>query len=350
MITISESDDCIKVFRKLYKSFTKTGGISTANLKVVFYGEGIRANFDNVTINIDDTYDLSTGYSITNPLFISAILTHFDNSHENISLDFSDGKVKVDNYTFAYDDEGRISHDDCTEWHMKFSPAEWNNLEKKFDITLGNYNDPSKLDCIILAVNEGDALIVEPSYDMVKIEKPEALIETVGLEQSYGHSCNIFSLPKKIWEIFKDSDNEVFVEFYNDETIKIHSHNINLQHHASVAGGKYYSDIYFPNRAHEGKDISNIKNAILPLEKLISNLPEDSDKSGFSIEKGNITYQSDVIGHIENNDETFSISMELLISLLKDMDNPKLKRIEADKKYIQIFNDKIWVYFPDSEF
>lgn len=348
MITISESDACIKVFKKLYKSFTKTGGISTANLKVFFHNNGIKIKFDDVIIDIDGSYDLSAGYSVTNPLFISVILTHFENSHEDISIDFSDGKVKIDDYTFSYEKEG-ISLTVFTEWHMKFSSEQWNNLEKKFDITLGNYNNPEKLDCIILAVNEGDTFIIEPSYDMVKIEKPEALIETVSLEQSYGHSCNLFSLPKKIWEIFKDSDDDVFLEFYSDETVRIHSHNIQISYHADIIGGKYYAETYLPNRAQDGIDISNIKNAILPLEGLIKNLPEDSDRSGFLIEEGNILYQSDVIGHIENNDKTLSVSMELLISLLKDMDNPKMKRIEADKKYIQIFNDKIWAYFPDSE-
>lgn len=349
MITISESDACIKVFRKLYKSFTKTEGISTANLKVIFYSGGIRVKFDSVTIDINNVYDLSTGYSIANPLFVSAILTHFDNSHENISLEFSDGKVKVDDYTFTYENEG-ISCDCYTEWHMKFSPEQWNNLEKKFDITLGNYNDPTKLDCIILAVSEGEALMVEPSYDMVKIEKPEAFVEAVSLEQSYGHSSQIFSLPKKIWEVFKDSSDDIFLEFYNDDAIRIHTNGVQLNYCATLNGRKYYSETYFSQRAHEGTDISNIKNAVLPLEGLINNLPEDSDKSGFSIEKGNILYQFDVIGHIDNNEENFSVSMELLISLLKDMDNPKMKRIETDKKYIQIFNDKIWAYFPDSEF
>lgn len=349
MITISESDGCIKIFKSLYKSFTKTGEISTANSKVTFYSKGIRVRFDNIAIDIDHPYDLSTGYSISNLLFISAILTHFENSHEDISLNFIGGEVRVDNYSFSYEKEV-TSRDDYSNWQMKFSPEQWNNLEKKFDITLGNYNDPKKVDCILFIVNEGNAFIAEPSYDMVKIEKPEALIETVSLEQSYGHSCVIYSLPKKIWEVFKNSNDDIFIDFYNDEVLKIHSYDVMVKYNAELAGGSYYRDTYLPNRAYEGIDISNIKNAVLPLEGLINNLPEDSDRSGFSIEKGNITYQSEVIGHIENNEENLSVSIELLISLLKEMDNPKMKRIEADKKYIQIFNDKIWAYFPDSEF
>ena len=347
MITISESDDCLKVFKVLYKTFTKTGGFSTSDLKVVFYNNGIRIKFSYVCLDIGHSYDLPYGIAISNPLFVSAILAHFETSHEDISIEYDTKNVKIDSCIFSYTKED-VDSFECTDWHMKFSSEQWNNLEKKFDVSLENYKDPEKIDCIFFAINEGEVFIVEPSYDMVKIEKPEALIQTVSLEQSYGHSCNLFSLPKKIWEIFKGSA-DVFLGFYNGEEIRIHSRNIQLKCFANAPSAKYYNETYISKRAQEGADISNIKNAVLSLEKLVNNLSEDLDGLDFAIDKGNITYRSEVVGHIENNEESFSVSMKLLIYLLKEMDNPKMKRIEADRKLIQIFDDKTWAYFFDSE-
>lgn len=227
-----------KIFKELLTA-SKTQKTSTVPESIKFLKDkGYYLTFsENVrTIFIKDK-SVTDSFAISDSFIVPAICIGFDNGDSIIEFDKINSKAIVNGIEFAEvntfsadeaDDE--IDDDEITDYHLTFTKEQLENFENDFNISLGNYfKNPETVDTITFGINEGRIYKYATSTSCWKLSKltdNEATINTVKIEQDYGHTIKAWTLPHKIFNFMKMSDC-VNINF-DEDYIKINSKEFKL--------------------------------------------------------------------------------------------------------------------------
>lgn len=115
---------------------------------------------------------------------------------------------------------------------ISFSKEQFENLEKDFVFTSGNYYIHQKLfDVIIFIINEGKVYEYCPGVRLLKVSNLNATLDSATIEQTYGHSFVLYGVINKIiFDILKGKDR---VDFFLDGSYKFVSDNTVVEYTVS---------------------------------------------------------------------------------------------------------------------
>ena len=214
MTIIKKGSVAEKIFKELL-SASKTQKTSTVIESIRFlkdkgyylvFSENIRSIF------IKDK-SVTDSFAISDSFIVPAICIGFDNGDSVIEFDKTNSKAIVNGIEFTdidtdFDEEKY--NEEITDYHLTFTKEQLENFENDFNISLGNYfKNPETVDTITFGINEGRIYKYATSTSCWKLSKltdSEATINTVKIEQDYGHTIKAWTLPHKIFNFMKMSD------------------------------------------------------------------------------------------------------------------------------------------------
>lgn len=229
MIKITKESKIYSTFKKLNCSFAKTTNHMELPNRIIFTNGNISIRFhdDDSEIFIkDDNIDMADTFRIDENVesFMMFVLSHFVDTDEPLELAYNAGDEKL---TFV--NRGYVFNAPTTDFDgvpnvvkmMTYTQEEYAKLEPLFGTTLSNLSKPSTIDTINFGFREGKPIIVTANEYFRKFESPKANIDSVSIEQTYGHSCSYFIFPKKYYDLFKDNEGNIDIDFTSDEYMAI---------------------------------------------------------------------------------------------------------------------------------
>ena len=210
-MVITKDSVTAKIFREILVA-SKTQKANTVSTFVDFFkGKGIVVNFgESLQYIFIKNKDVDKTCSVSGSFIISAICASLDNNDAEIL--FKENEVDINGIIFEAseisEDRFEADRNHIINPHIVFTKEQLLNIEKNFDITLGNYFiSPTMTDVISFAVDEGNLYQFSSSASCWKITNVIADIDKVQLEQDYGHTTKIWTMPYKIFNFMKISDN-----------------------------------------------------------------------------------------------------------------------------------------------
>lgn len=354
-MVITKDSAVAKIFKELLKA-PKTQKATTISTSVEFFKEkGIVVNLDGDIQFIfikDKTVDKSC--SIQGSFIISAICSPL--SDTDVTITFTDGAACVNGIEFPTSEisEDRLDslNTSVAAPHITFTNEQLSKIEKDFDITLGNYFiSPTMVDVMSFAVNEGNLYRFNSSSACWKISNVEADVDKVQLEQDYGHTTKIWTMPHKIFDFMKIA-NTTKVYFTDYNSILVDSNEFFLQFNCrNTKTTKFKSYLNYINSVPEKtikfaplfkakKFFDKIVENSYQLEEDINTVIKFTSGKGFdiTIDTGKISFDCSDISITKEFELNTSVIKYLLDNLsedttVADRDNGEMELIDGNSHY-----------------
>lgn len=263
-----------KVLKEILKG-NKTGNVSTLLNEILFeknkgiiliLTEGI-----NSLLIKDENIDFNA--KVPNSFIVTALASELEK--DDVSISIIDSNITFNGYTFetiSLDDtyEGEVSNNKISPF-IFFKQEQFRNLEKDFELTIGNYFKLSKAtDVICFAFNEGKLYKLLPGCNVYEISKFDAVIDEIELEKNFGHSTCIYIMPHKIFDIMKNEQNITIS--YNNGCFYFAGSEIVLT--SRYGNNSLKTNVFINNLSIINKDSENIATLkdFLPLKEYIKNI------------------------------------------------------------------------------
>ena len=155
----------------------------------------------------DESVDFSA--SINGSFLITAILSELEKSEE-VEIAYNDGVVNVGSIEFEQSEFESKSFVGGGDPDIAFTKEELDELGKDFIYTSGNwFVSPKTTDVIGFFVYEGTLYKVLPGVSIYKIGKFKALVDTVRLQQEFGHSTSCWLFPRPVYDLFAGDEMKI---------------------------------------------------------------------------------------------------------------------------------------------
>ena len=353
---IKKNGTLSRVLKEVLKR-SKTGNVSTLLNSFQFEkGKGITIFFSEAIDTIlikDESVDFNA--NITNDFIVVALASELEKNDVSISID-SSSNVVFNEYTFK-----NVGFNNYTEGKrspfISFSQEQFQNLEKDFELTVGNYFKlPKATDVICLAFKEGKLYKLLPGCNVYEISKFDGTIDAVELEKVSGHSTFICIMPHKIFDLMKNeynvsisysSDNNRFY-FESSEIL------ICLRFSFSQLGAKVF--INNLSIINDNESIATLKSFLVLKEKIksiSSNLFEEvespnifvnveNNKINLNIEDISLSFDTDLKENI-----TFNVDLLAFNYILQNL--PENTTISKDKYFLIFKTENKTIFIINKE-
>ena len=331
----------------MYGNNIQKGFLYTNNNNEISYDESNMIGNENSRIN--------TNTNITNDFIVVALASELEKNDVSISID-SSSNVVFNEYTFK-----NVGFNNYTEGKrspfISFSQEQFQNLEKDFELTVGNYFKlPKATDVICLAFKEGKLYKLLPGCNVYEISKFDGTIDAVELEKVFGHSTFICIMPHKIFDLMKNeynvsisysSDNNCFY-FESSEIL------ICLRFSFSQLGTKVF--INNLSIINDNESIATLKSFLVLKEKIksiSSNLLEEvespnifvnveNNKINLNIEDVSLSFDTDLKENI-----TFNVDLLAFNYILQNL--PENTTISKDKYFLIFKTENKTIFIINKE-
>lgn len=269
-----------RVLKEVLKG-NKTENVSTLLNNFLFEkGKGITLYFlKNIkAISIKDE-NVDFDACVANDFIVTALVSELEKGDVSVSINEL-SNVVFNKYAFETNSDFYPLDINKGEPFISFNQEQFKNLEKDFELTVGNYFVLSKAtDVICFAFNEGKLYKLLPGCNVYEISKFDGTIDTVELERCFGHSICIYIMPHKIFDFMKNEYN-VSIS-YNDNVLYFEGNEIMIASDFSssqLGTNVFMNNISIINKDDKIiatlKDFSSLKEYV---KNISSNLFEESE-------------------------------------------------------------------------
>jgi len=329
---ISKNDKFVEFLRTLTE-FSKTPNCSTVVSKIEFIeGNGICFYFsENIERIFIKNKNVDFSRYVEGDIFITATLAELSAGDVEIKYEQETNSVILNNkFSFNSFILNRNFTDSIIEDNdIFFSKEQWDNLAEDFKFTLGCcFTNPKTADTIGFANNQGTLYKLLPGTSAYVIDKFDASVNETSMSQNYGHSSNIWLMPRKVYDLICSmNESTVFIRF-EDDNIKIETENMFLVYKTTYMGNGC-----FKRRLSLISTGTNNLIDITLLKELISNV---KNLVGFCFENG-----EDKNLQLSIADGLATISIEELTTKIKIKQTSDTLKLCANFNFISYIVDKL---------
>lgn len=363
-MVITKGSVAAKIFKEILVS-SKTQKATTVPTSVTFVkNEGYYVKFDsNISSIFINDKNVSETFTIEGCFVVSVICAGLDNG--DVTIDYKDSKAYINGVKFETSSNCDDDKEEDSEFtpHLTFTKEQLINLEKDFDISLGNFfKIPETTDTIVFGINEGSIYEYSMSgtcWKLTKLTDKDAVINAVKIEQDYGHNTIAWTIPHKVFNFMKISEN-VEIQLECDNRVCVRSEDFKLSFNSRVTRVNLFKKYlqYFSDSNSGDNDVKEMHISD-EAKKFISDIThnfyeqEEDININMKFTKGtglDINIDDNVISFKDENvqkDVNFEVDIFVIAYLINN--NPEdLKVIIREDNLVEFFNDKSIYIVPNN--
>lgn len=262
---------------KNLKQEVKTGGIELAISSISFFkGIGVKISFSSSSIFIKDK-DVDFTATVRDPFFATYLLAVYNN-YGSFKIGHEDG-LTINGIQFDKSDTEDYEDEASLDPIVSFSPEQFKKLEKDFEITVNNYfKKPALTDVIVFGIKDGSLYEICPGTMLYKLGNFDATVDSVSLEQLYGHTTCACTLPHIYYNFLKDVNEKVDVTIdYDHSRIKLSAGDIIIEYHTYFLSTTLFNNqVKWLSQISNGISVKSFRD-IIKFSKEISEVNSDDD-------------------------------------------------------------------------